>query len=86
MKCRMRPIGDALDVPVLEGIEVNVIDVPLQIAFVSNRVFPEPSLPNSAFASVSFAVRTPAWRRVLWNVRWSALLGIKSFLPRLHST
>ncbi len=36
-----------------------VIDVPLQIAFVSNGVFPESPLPNSALAFISFASRHP---------------------------
>jgi hypothetical protein len=59
----MRPIGDPLDVTVLDRIEVKVIDVPPQIVFVSKGVFSESPLPNSAFALVSLAIRPPFSRR-----------------------
>ena len=43
----MRPIGYAVDVPMLHGIEMNVIDMPFEICLVSDGVFPIASLPNA---------------------------------------
>jgi hypothetical protein len=35
---------------VLDRVEVHIIDVPLEIAFVANRVLPEAPLPECVFA------------------------------------
>jgi hypothetical protein len=34
----------------LDGIVMNIVDMPLQILFVSYVMFPEPSLPDAAFS------------------------------------
>ena len=47
----MRPILNAIGVTVLNGINVDVVDVILQITFVANDVFIESTLPNTALAS-----------------------------------
>jgi hypothetical protein len=50
VKGRMRPITNALDVAMLDGVEVNVIHVAGEIIFVANRVLPVASLPQSQFS------------------------------------
>ena len=47
----MRPIRGAGGVPVLHRVEVDVIDVPVQVVFVADQVFPVASLPDAAFAT-----------------------------------
>lgn len=47
----MWPILNAVHVPVFNRIDVNVINVILQVAFVPNDVFVKPALPNAAFTS-----------------------------------
>ena len=42
----------------LHGIVVDIIDVPLKVAVVADRVFPIAALPNSFFALFQFARRT----------------------------
>jgi hypothetical protein len=51
MERRVRPVADLRDESVLDGIVVNVIDVPSQIFFVTDRVLPETSLPQSIFSA-----------------------------------
>ena len=51
----MRPISNLRHIPMLDGIEVNVIDVALEIRIVSNRMLPVTALPNSSLASDNFA-------------------------------
>ena len=41
----MRPIGNLFDPSMLDGIEMDVIDVMPEIVFVGDGVFPIPSLP-----------------------------------------
>jgi hypothetical protein len=48
-----RPIVHALDVAVLDRIEVNVIDVPSEIVVVADRVLPEAALPDTTLALAS---------------------------------
>ena len=50
MERRKRPILHALDVAVLDGIEVNVIDVSSKIGIVAASVLPEAALPDAALA------------------------------------
>jgi len=50
MDRRMWPIHCTLHVPMLDGIDVHVIDVTLQIDLVTNQMLPEPPLPNAALA------------------------------------
>jgi hypothetical protein len=46
----MRPIADAADESMFYGIEVNVIDMPLKVGVVPDRVLPIPPLPQSSLA------------------------------------
>ena len=46
----MRPVAHAGDEAMLHGIDVGVIDVPLEIPVVADRVFPKSSLPQRVFA------------------------------------
>src|SRR5438105_12350907 len=43
----VRPIANSGHVPVLDRIEVYVVDVPRQISVVADEVFPVAALPNS---------------------------------------
>jgi hypothetical protein len=52
-KRRMRPIPHSFYPAMLNGIEMNVIDMIAKIRFVSDRVLPKPALPNSPL--VTFA-------------------------------
>ena len=45
MKRRMRPVAHTRDQAVLDGIEMDVVDVVLEIPVVADRVLPESSLP-----------------------------------------
>src|ERR1700738_4155637 len=47
----MWPIADAGDQAVLDRIDVAVLDVAAEILFVADQVFPEPTLPDAAFAA-----------------------------------
>ena len=49
MKRRVRPIADSGDKTVLDGIEVDVIDVSFKISIVTNGVLPESALPKGVF-------------------------------------
>ena len=51
MKARVGPLCHPLHVPVLYGIEVDVVDVSGIVCLVSNAVLPESPLPDAAFAS-----------------------------------
>jgi len=46
----MLPIAHALNEPVLDWVEMNVIDMSLKIVLVANRVFPKSSLPQRQIA------------------------------------
>ena len=46
----MRPVAHPANKTMLHGIKVNVIDMPLEIFFVADRVFPEPWLPERDLA------------------------------------
>jgi hypothetical protein len=50
MKAAMRPVRDARDVAVLDGIEVNVVDVTLEVCLVADCMLPIASLPNTLLA------------------------------------
>ena len=49
VKRRMRPIPNSWHMAVLDGIEMDVIHVALEVRFIADRVLPKPALPNSAF-------------------------------------
>ena len=57
MERRIRPIPHALDVAVLDRIEMNVIDMPREIAFIAERVLPIAPLPQAALAFAGTARR-----------------------------
>ena len=44
---RPRPIFNSLDELVLNGITMNVIDVPLQVCRIANLMLPKPALPDA---------------------------------------
>lgn len=50
MKRGVRPISNSRDETVLNGIEVNVIHMPLEITLVANSVLPESALPQGHLA------------------------------------
>lgn len=50
VKCRIRPITDPVDVPVLDWVEVNVIQMGFKVSVVANGVLPETLLPQVIFA------------------------------------
>jgi hypothetical protein len=60
----MRPISDAGDQAVLDRIDVTILDVAAEILIVADQMFPEPTLPDGAFA-VRNADRAPPLG--LWN-------------------
>ena len=47
---RIRPIGNALTMSVLDRIEMNVIEVRLQVVVVANPMLPEAALPDTGLA------------------------------------
>ena len=59
----MFPILHTPDMLVLDRIEVNVIDVPREIALVAQCVLPVTSLPNTAFVLAGAACRNLLLRR-----------------------
>ena len=50
MKRRMRPVAHAGDETMLDGINVDVIDVPFEIPVVADRMLPKSPLPQRVFA------------------------------------
>jgi hypothetical protein len=54
---RIRPVFHAPYVSMLDRVEMYVIDVPLEILLVAQRMFPVSSLPNTALASGGAARR-----------------------------
>ncbi len=48
---RMRPIGDSLCPAVFDGIPMDIIDMPLKISVVANRMFPKSALPKPIFTT-----------------------------------
>ncbi|MEO5625542.1 MAG: hypothetical protein ABIQ70_06005, partial [Dokdonella sp.] len=59
----MRPVANPLNVAVLDRIEVNVLNVMAQIAFIVQQALPVASLPDTAFLACHPACRAPlgAW-------------------------
>ena len=53
MKARSRPMSKAFDLPMFDGIIVNVIEVEFEFLLIFRRVFPIPWLPHpgSTFAA-----------------------------------
>jgi hypothetical protein len=59
------PIIDAADQPVLDRIEMNVIDVPLKIGIISDCMLPIPPLPQASLAFDDLAGRA---RDIDWQL------------------
>ena len=59
---RMRPVGYPFHIPMLYRIEMNVVGMALEIQFVPDLMFPEPTLPDRRFAV--FACRRAAVSRI----------------------
>ena len=59
MEAAMWPIANLRHMPMLHGIEVNVIDMTLQVGIVANGVLPKTTLPNSPLASGDLAGAAP---------------------------
>jgi hypothetical protein len=55
MEAAVRPVANLRDMPMLDGIEMNVVDVSLQVGIVANGVLPIPALPNSPLPARSLA-------------------------------
>src|SRR3990172_41881 len=51
MNARMRPIGCTAGMPMLDRVEVNVVDVALEIPVIAQHVFPESMLPDAAISN-----------------------------------
>src|SRR5947209_10409474 len=51
MERRMRPVAHPGCQTVLDWIEMDVIDVPRKVRFITDRVLPESSLPESIFSA-----------------------------------
>ena len=73
MERRIRPIRNAQHLPVFDRIEVDVVDVPAQIAFIADQVFPVPALPDAAFPSGHALRATPLLR---WQAARKARLDL----------
>src|SRR5436309_16098939 len=59
MEAAMRPIANLPYMPMLNGIQVNVVDMTLQVGIVANGVLPKTALPNSSLTSGDLAGATP---------------------------
>src|SRR5438067_1001224 len=58
MKTAVWPIRDSGDVPVLHGIEVNVVDMPFKVRFIAYSVLPIAALPDAFFSLGNLAFRS----------------------------
>ena len=47
----MRPVADARDKAVFDRIDVAIFAVAAEILVVADQIFPEPALPDAAFAA-----------------------------------
>ena len=56
---RIRPIGCTPDMAVFDWVEVNVVHVSLEVAFVADRVLPEAALPYSTLTFLLAPIREP---------------------------
>jgi hypothetical protein len=50
MEARPRPIARPRDMAVLDGVEMDVVEVRFEIGFIANRMFPKAALPDTAAA------------------------------------
>ena len=63
VKRRVGPLPNTRDMPVLDRVEVDVVEVTREIVFVAQCVFPVPPLPNPALPFAGAACRDPFGRR-----------------------
>jgi hypothetical protein len=71
----MRPVSYPRDMAVLHRIEMDVIDVTREIAFVAQRVLPITALPDAALALAAAAGRNS------FAVRRGGVMGFASLYP-----
>jgi hypothetical protein len=57
MKRAVRPVRDFGHISVLDRIEMDVVDMPLQIPIIADGMLPIAALPDSAFAARRLARR-----------------------------
>src|SRR5262245_60561400 len=57
MEAAVRPVAHARHMPMLHGVEMDVIHMALKIGVIPNGMLPEPTLPQRAFASGDLAAR-----------------------------
>ena len=57
MKAAVWPVAGSIDKPMLDRVEVDIVDMARQIVFVSNQVFPIAPLPNTLLSLVNIAGR-----------------------------
>lgn len=63
MKARMGPIRHTGDVSVFDRVVMNVIAVDIEILLITDRMFPEPALPDAPFAFSLASIRQAFTRR-----------------------
>src|SRR6266576_4447138 len=61
MKGAVRPIDHACYVPMLDRIEMNVVDMRLEICFISDGMLPIAALPDAFFSLVDLALGSRPW-------------------------
>ena len=59
VECGIRPIGNAGNLPVLDRIPMEVIEMPVEIVLVADLMLPEPPLPYRAFPVLGFGLVDP---------------------------
>jgi hypothetical protein len=50
METTVRPVGHTGDISMLHRVEMNIVDMPFEVALITNSVFPIPALPDALFA------------------------------------
>jgi hypothetical protein len=71
MERRKGPIPNARDETMFDRIDMDVVDVTLEVAFVANGMFPVPALPYAALALGRAAAGNPfASRQVVREYRF----------------
>ena len=54
VKCRIRPIGGVLHIPVFDRVVVDVIGMTGKIVFIADLMLPESPLPDRRFTMLEF--------------------------------
>ena len=58
MNGRIRPIDRTPDMPMLDGVEMDVIEMPFEIDVIPDEVFPKAPLPDRRFAMLACGCAT----------------------------